>query len=352
MARALRRGTKKPIWELELLTLAYSGSNAGSRHVRRFVESGQLSEFAESNPQVRIETKHSPGRPFLNARYVSGFTRNIFLGDTKEDDIRGRMEFLRNTCGVKSKFHHRISSGTMRTSHISIQGLWRGKPELWQDPMVNKPLKDEEEAKMRKIFRKVNDELGISGTLFLLQKLKKKELEQVSKIRIQNKDKVNSVARNSLKEYYSQVYVPDVLATEKARAERLKSASKDSPYGPENTDEDEGDDDDDDEEYEWDEEEYGDEDDEDGDDERFDDDEDDENDDDDDDDDWDDDEDDEGESENFERPLNEDDGAVDTFDDDDIEVEEDTAVSDDDEVLDLGEEATKPEKGVPDKKKR
>ena len=124
------------VYQLQKLTIYYCEVGGSSRTLRSYIGSGPLIEWANQNPQVKIEVvKRNNKHPHIRADYLtSPKDRNLHQISVKNfethEDITHVMDQLKNRSGRKIK---RITNPVI-TQTPSIQGVWTPFLNLSDEP--------------------------------------------------------------------------------------------------------------------------------------------------------------------------------------------------------------------------
>eukprot|EP00189_Rhodosorus_marinus_P007590 CAMPEP_0184752266 /NCGR_PEP_ID=MMETSP0315-20130426/43487_1 /TAXON_ID=101924 /ORGANISM="Rhodosorus marinus, Strain UTEX LB 2760" /LENGTH=296 /DNA_ID=CAMNT_0027231585 /DNA_START=861 /DNA_END=1751 /DNA_ORIENTATION=- len=245
----------------------------------------------------------------------------MLLKEFGDEEILRTLNYLRDAGSRIRRKHNRLTRNTLTTRLRTVQGLWKGGPDLWKGSVPKTPIRDEDEKVQRKLFRQISSEIGREGVLKVLRGLRAKETRASKRLIAAESDKIAKPSRESLRAYYTDVYLPMLLEREKydrSRGQPAASASTTasrklvSPKGSSREDLEDDEDEDDDEDH---------------------DDDDDEDDDDDDDDDFDDDFEVDEEEEDYDEE-DDDEGIADDEDDDSFGLDVGTAEAGDDEEQD------------------
>lgn len=147
------------------------------------------------------------------------------LWELSVDEIQTKLDYMRNSSGDPVRPHHKLTIGTTSSKIPSVQGLWKGQPDLWKDPIYNSPAREKDIEKMKILFRKMMDSLGQEGVMKVLQKMRRKESRTMQRMRSEKREKLAKVSRESLEGYYTKVYVPERIAEEKQKKLRVRKFS-------------------------------------------------------------------------------------------------------------------------------
>lgn len=118
--------------QLTKLRLFYCQVGGSSKAVRQYLESGRIVEWAEKNPEVRVEVKVRNGHhPYIQGRYRTAKNpKQICVKNETPRKIEQVMDTLRNTSGRKVK---KLSKPVV-TDTPSVQGIWTPMLNLRETP--------------------------------------------------------------------------------------------------------------------------------------------------------------------------------------------------------------------------
>jgi hypothetical protein len=85
-----------------LKMVSQNNFNLGSsKGVREFLESSQLKEFIEKNPQIEFKFLKKRGyHPFISSTYINGFIKDVPLRNIDPEDIINEFYRVRNSCNI------------------------------------------------------------------------------------------------------------------------------------------------------------------------------------------------------------------------------------------------------------
>lgn len=111
------RGVK----QLQKLTLAYCEHGGSSRHIRDFISSGRIVDYAKANPTVQVSVEVRNGHhPAVVGKYLSGWDKQICVKSEPIKRIYNVIQMLNDSSGRKM---NRLD-GPVQTQTPSVQGIW------------------------------------------------------------------------------------------------------------------------------------------------------------------------------------------------------------------------------------
>jgi large subunit ribosomal protein L43 len=127
------------VFQLTKLKLIYCEHGGSSKHVREFLSTGKILDWAAAHPSVQVEVLVRNGNhPFVEGEYVTGLPKQIGVKNIEIPQLTSYMKMLYNSSGRKIK---RLAVPVV-TSTPTIQGIWSPMLDLGHAPFPNIKIVD------------------------------------------------------------------------------------------------------------------------------------------------------------------------------------------------------------------
>ena len=122
------------VFQLTKLKIVYCEHGGSSKHVREFLTSGKVLEWAAAHPSVEVDVLVRNGKhPYVQGEYLTGPSKQIGVKNEDISWLRKAMNMLFNSSGRKIK---KLDQPVI-TATPSIQGIWSPMLDLGHAPYEN-----------------------------------------------------------------------------------------------------------------------------------------------------------------------------------------------------------------------